>query len=254
MKNFKKYLSKPQKESRFAKKDLKIKGGFIRFQIGLVASLIFCYLLIESAFAVPKVLPENDIEILEEDMSYSVPVFEVEKEKVKAEKIDKSLVKKLDNDFKVVDDDTKVKAKDEFLNKPEPKVEISLVDIKYEKPEEDVDVSFIAIEDKPMFEECKDLPKDQQASCFKENLDKHVRRTFRYPDPAQELGIQGRVYVNFRINKDGTITILNTRAPDKSLDEEARRIINKLPKLIPGKQRGRPTPVTFAYPIVFKLN
>ena len=89
---------------------------------------------------------------------------------------------------------------------------------------------------------------------FKENLDKHVRKTFRYPDMAQEMGIQGRVYVNFRINKDGTITILNTRAPDKSLDEEARRIINKLPKLIPGKQRGRPTPVTFAYPIVFKLN
>ncbi|EIJ38723.1 energy transducer TonB [Galbibacter orientalis] len=118
----------------------------------------------------------------------------------------------------------------------------------------DVDVPFTVIEDKPMFEDCKGVPKAQQFTCFKENLDKHVRKTFRYPDMAQEMGIQGRVYVNFRINKDGTITILNTRAPDKSLDEEARRIINKLPKLIPGKQRGRPTPVTFAYPIVFKLN
>lgn len=118
----------------------------------------------------------------------------------------------------------------------------------------DVDVPFTVIEDKPMFEDCKGVPKAQQFACFKENLDKHVRKTFRYPDMAQEMGIQGRVYVNFRINKDGSITILNTRAPDKSLDEEARRIINKLPKLIPGKQRGRPTPVTFAYPIVFKLN
>lgn len=68
------------------------------------------------------------------------------------------------------------------------------------------------------------------------------------------MGVQGRVYVSFRINKDGTITVLNTRSPDKNLDAEARRIIEKLPKLIPGKQRGKPTPVTFAYPIVFKLN
>ena len=118
----------------------------------------------------------------------------------------------------------------------------------------DVDVPFAVIEDKPMFEQCKSEPKAKQFQCFKENLDKHVRRTFRYPEIAQEMNIQGRVYVNFRINKDGTITIINTRAPDKSLDAEARRIINKLPKLIPGKQRGRATSVTFAYPIVFKLN
>jgi len=118
----------------------------------------------------------------------------------------------------------------------------------------DVDVPFTVIEDKPMFEQCKNVPKAEQFACFKENLDKHVRKTFEYPEIAQEMGIQGRVYVNFRINKDGSITIINTRAPDKSLDKEARRIINSLPKLIPGKQRGRPTPVTFAYPIVFKLN
>ncbi|UOB18981.1 energy transducer TonB [Abyssalbus ytuae] len=118
----------------------------------------------------------------------------------------------------------------------------------------EVDVPFAVIEDKPMFPECQSRPKSQQFQCFKENLDKHVRKTFRYPEIAQEMNIQGRVYVNFRINKDGTITIINTRAPDKSLDAEARRIINKLPKLIPGKQRGRPTSVTFAYPIVFKLN
>lgn len=85
-------------------------------------------------------------------------------------------------------------------------------------------------------------------------MDDHVRKTFRYPEIAQEMGVQGRVYVSFRINKDGTITVLNTRSPDKNLDAEARRIIEKLPKLIPGKQRGKPTPVTFAYPIVFKLN
>lgn len=105
-----------------------------------------------------------------------------------------------------------------------------------------------------MFDACKDQPKAKQFDCFKENLDKHVQKNFRYPEMAQEMGIQGRVYVNFRINKDGSITVIGTRGPDKSLEAEARRIIEKLPKLIPGKQRGKPTPVTFAYPITFKLN
>lgn len=117
-----------------------------------------------------------------------------------------------------------------------------------------VDVPFAVIEDKPMFDACKDQPKAKQFDCFKENLDKHVQKNFRYPEMALEMGIQGRVYVNFRINKDGSITVIGTRGPDKSLEAEARRIIEKLPKLIPGKQRGKPTPVTFAYPITFKLN
>lgn len=128
----------------------------------------------------------------------------------------------------------------------------------FAEPEEEeapaVDVPFAVIEDKPMFPGCEKEPKNKQDECFKKKLDAHVMKTFHYPEVAQEMGIQGRVYVNFRINKDGTITIIGTRGPDKNLEKEANRIIEKLPKLIPGKQRGKPTPVTFAYPIVFKLN
>jgi len=157
--------------------------------------------------------------------------------------------------IEVVEDEVEVeetKIESTETNQKEEIVEVEQVEVAEE--EVDVDVPFAVIEDKPMFPGCENVPKNKQFDCFKENLDKHVIKNFRYPEIAQEMNIQGRVYVNFRINKDGTITILNTRAPDKSLDEEARRIINKLPKLIPGKQRGRPTPVTFAYPIVFKLN
>ncbi|THD69573.1 energy transducer TonB [Robertkochia marina] len=157
--------------------------------------------------------------------------------------------------IEVVEDEEEVE--ETIIESTETDQEEEIVEVEeIEEVEEEVavDVPFTVIEDKPMFPACKGVPKAQQFACFKENLDKHVRKTFKYPEIAQEMGIQGRVYVNFRINKDGTITILNTRAPDKSLDEEARRIINKLPKLIPGKQRGNPTPVTFAYPIVFKLN
>ncbi|MFK8270974.1 energy transducer TonB [Capnocytophaga stomatis] len=141
--------------------------------------------------------------------------------------------------------DTEVK-KDEVI-------EVSQIQEVVEEPEE-VDVPFTIIEDKPMFESCKDVPKDKQFDCFKQNLDKHVHKNFSYPQAAAEMGIQGRVNVHFRINKDGSITIIGVRGPDKMLEAEARRIIEKLPKLIPGKQRGKPTSVTFSYPINFKLN
>ena len=120
--------------------------------------------------------------------------------------------------------------------------------------EEKIELPFAVIEDKPLFQECKNVPRSEQMSCFKEHLDKHVADNFNYPPTALEMGIQGRVNVSFRINTDGSITVIGVRGTDKLLEAEARRIIEKLPKLIPGKQRGKATPVTFAYPINFKIN
>lgn len=82
---------------------------------------------------------------------------------------------------------------------------------------------------------------------------KHIRKNFRYPDIAQEMGIQGRVYVNFIISKDGTITNIRMRGPDKNLENEAARIIGRLPQMTPGRQRGRPVRVPFSIPITFRL-
>lgn len=124
-----------------------------------------------------------------------------------------------------------------------------------EEPEEDIEVPFAVIEDKPMFENCKHLAKNPKAlqDCFKSTLDKHVIKNFNYPPAAAEMQIQGRVYVYFRIDKEGKVSVVSVRGPDKMLEAEARRIIEKLPRLEPGKQRGKPTAVTYSYPIVFKL-
>ena len=67
------------------------------------------------------------------------------------------------------------------------------------------------------------------------------------------MGIQGRVFVNFIISKDGSITDIKMRGPDKNLKKEAKRIISLLPQMIPGKQRGRPVRVPFSIPIIFRL-
>ena len=157
----------------------------------------------------------------------------------------------------VVDNDTKIKETD--IATTETQKETKVVDvgtISTPEPVEEpvIDVPFTIIEDKPMFQACKDQPKEKQFDCFKKNLDKHVADNFTYPPTALEMGIQGRVNVSFRINTDGSITVIGVRGTDKLLEAEARRIIEKLPKLIPGKQRGKATPVTFAYPINFKIN
>ena len=131
-----------------------------------------------------------------------------------------------------------------------PKLDIPVVED--ENPE--IVVPFAVIEDKPLFQECKNVPRSEQMSCFKEHLDKHVKNNFRYPQAALDMGIEGRVNVSFRINTDGTISILGVRGTDRILEDEAKRIISSIPKLIPGKQRDKPTAVTFAYPINFKLS
>ncbi len=84
-------------------------------------------------------------------------------------------------------------------------------------------------------------------------MNKHIRKNFRYPEIAQEMGIQGRVFANFIISKDGSIKKIRMRGPDKNLEKEAERIISKLPQMTPGKQRGRALRVPFSIPIIFRL-
>ena len=105
-----------------------------------------------------------------------------------------------------------------------------------------------------MFEECKNVPKEEQEKCFKKSLDAFVSKTLVYPETAMQMGSQGRVVVQFRIKKDGNVEVINTQGKDKILEKEARRVIEKLPRLIPGKQREGPVAVIFSYPIVFRLN
>ena len=131
--------------------------------------------------------------------------------------------------------------------------EIIIEDIEVEEEFEDIDVPFAVIEDVPIFPGCESVAKSQRRACFQDKINQHIRRNFRYPEIAQEMGIQGRVYVNFIIAKDGSITNIRMRGPDKNLENEAQRIISRLPQMTPGKQRGRAVRVPFSIPITFRL-
>jgi len=73
------------------------------------------------------------------------------------------------------------------------------------------DVPFAIIEDVPLFPGCERVKKPERRKYFQEKLDKHVLKFFHYPEIAQEIGIQERVFVTFVIDKNGTIKWIRTR-------------------------------------------
>lgn len=118
----------------------------------------------------------------------------------------------------------------------------------------EMDVPFAIIEDVPLFPGCENVPKDKRRDCFSDKMGQHIKKNFSYPESAMEANQQGKVYVSFVIEKDGTVSIANVRAPYPVLEKEAVRIMGKLPKMTPGKQRGKPVRMTMSIPITFKLD
>ncbi|TXE09988.1 energy transducer TonB [Seonamhaeicola algicola] len=129
-------------------------------------------------------------------------------------------------------------------------VEVS--DIVVEEIGEEVEVAFAIIEDVPVFPGCEKLSKAKTKACFQQMIQQHVVKHFTYPQAALDMGIQGRVSVIFMIDTKGHVTGVRSRGPDKILEKEAERIIGLLPKMQPGKQRGKPVKVSYAVPIFFK--
>jgi len=82
-----------------------------------------------------------------------------------------------------------------------------------------------------------------------------IRENIKYPKEAKDKGIQGTVYVNFIVEKDGSISNVNVaRGVNKLLDDEAVRVTKLMPKWTPGKQKGEVVRVSFNMPIRFTLS
>jgi protein TonB len=108
-----------------------------------------------------------------------------------------------------------------------------------ETPKQDNQV-FMIVEQMPQFP-------DGDVAAY---LSAHIK----YPVVAQENGIQGRVICQFVVNQDGSIVdVVVVRGVDPSLDKEAVRVIQGMPKWTPGKQGGKPVRVKFTLPVNFKL-
>ena len=124
-----------------------------------------------------------------------------------------------------------------------------------EGPEEPIDVPFNFIEEVPVFPGCESLREnDERKKCMSSKISNFVNREFNTALGA-DLGLTGTnlVVVMFVVNEKGLVEKIQTRAPHPELELEARRVIGKLPEMKPGRQQGKPVPVSYTIPIRFKV-
>lgn len=117
------------------------------------------------------------------------------------------------------------------------------------------DVPFLIIEKVPIFPGCTGGNNELRA-CFSEKVSKFVSKKFN-SELASDLGLsQGsiqKIFVVFKIDKNGDVADIKARAPHKMLQEEVIRVVKLLPKMTPGKQRGKAVGVKYGLPIVFRV-
>ena len=108
-----------------------------------------------------------------------------------------------------------------------------------ETGEGDGDIPFITVEKMPR---------------FNGDLNTWLRKNLRYPARCAEMGIGGKVFIEFVVEKDGSISSINiVRSADPDLSQEAIRVVKAMPKWIPGMQRDKAVRVRFTIPITFQL-
>ena len=151
----------------------------------------------------------------------------------------------LSDQIDIVDDEIEVND-DLFMNLEDDAnmgVEImEYVEVEEEVVEEEA-IPFQLVEEKPSFQ-------GGDAITFS----KWVNTRLEYPEIAKENGVQGRVTLQFTVEKDGSVTNVKVlRGVDPSLDKEAVRVVSMSPKWKPGKQRDRAVPVTYTFPVIFQL-
>ena len=112
-------------------------------------------------------------------------------------------------------------------------------------------VPFSVVDEIPIFPGCEDV--EDKRVCFNKKMMAHISNNFQYPQEAQDKGIQGRVNIMFTIGKDGVVNGLRMRGPDKLLEGEAKRIVDLLPTMKPGRQKGKEVDVPYSIPISFRL-
>lgn len=116
------------------------------------------------------------------------------------------------------------------------------------------DVPYAVVEEVPSFPGCESLQtNEERKKCMSEQVARHVNTSFN-TKLGKELGLKGinRIYVRFKIDKNGRVTDVASRGPHPKLEEEAIRVVSTLPNMTPGKQRGEAVNVLYSLPIVFQ--
>ncbi len=224
--------------------------------LGLVLTLLVVYVAIEHKVYDTRskgleIISKTDFEIEEE-------VLEIEIEQVAPPPPPPNVSPEL---IEVVEDIVDVEEAIIETTETDESEKIEIIDIvdiiEVEQEEEFVeDVPFAIIEEVPIYPGCeKEKRKKAKKDCLNRGIQKIVAKNFD-ANLATDLGLSRgkiKIYVQFKITTSGSIEIIGARAPHSRLEKEAKRVVNLIPKMIPGKQRGKPANVTYMLPITFEI-
>lgn len=140
----------------------------------------------------------------------------------------------------------------------EDDVEVEDIEINAEVEQNEVIEEYVApevVEDEVVEQEIFKIVEEMPSFPGGEaKLMEFVAKNVKYPQIARETGIQGRVFVNFVVEPDGSVSNVSVlRGIGGGCDEEAMRVVKTMPKWKPGKQRGKPVRVQYMLPVNFKL-
>lgn len=232
----------------------------LHFQIGLILALL------TSIFFIEMRMPEKAMVIhtVEQtgDPVFTLDKFLVEKKEVKKTTIEK--VKELEQP-KFIEQAPIVSDKPEIVETILTKTEVTEDpmtnpgDVDYntgvDEPEIKDPVILDLVEEVPLFPGCEGLTNNaERRDCMSSKISKFVSKKFR-TDKGEGRGLEGknRIFATFMIDKNGNVVDIKARAPHKDLENEAKRVIDLLPVMTPGKQQGVNVPVLFTLPIVFEI-
>lgn len=228
------------------------RKSMLFFQIGLVLMLFLSWQAIEW-----KTYDKSDLDFgkldVGDDLMEEVPVTQIHTPPPPPPPPPPPAPEIID----IIDDEAE--EEETIIESTETKQEAEIVEVKHieEKviEEEIEDVPFAVIENVPIYPGCeKEKTNDARKNCMNEKINTFIQRKFN-SDLAESLGLQGRqrIMVQFKIDHTGRAVEIRARAPHPRLEREAISVIESLPVMTPGKQRGKPVGVLYALPIIFDV-
>lgn len=227
------------------KKDIRERFRGIFFITGMVIALGLVYMSFqykkyvddlivkEKLASISKFDTEEDVIITVRKQKERKPTEKFKPEPDDATDLPDETIEIIDpNDFQDGDDDLYTFDPDDFGLIDEP-------------------MTFANVEHRPIFPGCENIiDEEKRFACFQKQLIQFVQKEYRYTDFMRNMGLNGRMYINFIVEKDGSVSNVEiVRGADPLLEKEALRVVGSLPKLTPAKSGGRPVRMIYTVPV-----
>jgi len=174
-------------------------------------------------------------------------VKEIGNQTAKEKKLLDGLLKQLESDdnvTKVILTDGKSMFKIDSYESPKSDKEV----------QETIEVPFAVVDESPTTFECEELTSNEERkNCMNSFVNKHIGKNFNTSIADSLNPGKKRIFVQFKIDKDGIVKDIKARGPSKELEVEAKRVIGTLPQFVPGRQKGKLVTVPYSLPIVFQI-